>query len=62
MFSSEMIEINQGKSISRPPLFFGSNFSHWKRLMQIWLMNQDYELWNIVSKTLIRIMHTLGTE
>jgi len=41
---------DQGRSTTRPPLFRGTNFSHWKNLMQIFIKTEDYELWNIATK------------
>ena len=40
----------QGRSCSRPPLFCGTNFSHWKTLMKMFVIDQDMELWEIITK------------
>ena len=40
----------QGRSCSRPPLFCGTNFSHWKTLMKMFVIDQDMELWDIITK------------
>ena len=40
----------QGRSCSRPPLFYRTNFSHWKTLMKMFLIDQDMELWDIITK------------
>ena len=37
-----------GRSIIRPPLFVGNNFMHWKSLMQMFIIDQDLELWHII--------------
>ena len=34
----------QGHSCSRPHLFYGTNFPHWKTLMKMFLIDQDIEL------------------
>ena len=34
----------QGRSCSRPHLFRGTNFFHWKNLMKMFLINEDMEL------------------
>ena len=39
----------QGRLSSRPPLFCEINFSHWKTLMKIFVIDQDIELWNIIT-------------
>ena len=43
-------DLAQGRSISRPPLFKGSNFAFWKNYMQIFIRDQDMELWDIIKK------------
>ena len=40
----------QSRSCSRPPLFCGTNFSHWKTLMKMFVIDQDMELWDIITK------------
>ena len=40
----------QGRSITRPPLFVGNNFMHWKSLMQMFIIDQDLELWHIITR------------
>ena len=40
----------QGRSCSRHPLFCGTNFSHWKTLMKMFVIDQDMELWDIITK------------
>jgi len=60
MSSSRMVDISQGRFLSRPHLFLESNFTHWTRLIQIWVIDQDEELCNIVL--VVRIMHTIGTK
>ena len=39
----------QGRSTSRPPLFVGNNFVHWRSLMKMFIIDQDLELWNIIE-------------
>ena len=40
----------QGCSYSKPPLFYGTNFSHWKTLIKMFVIDQDMELWDIITK------------
>ncbi|XP_021743604.1 uncharacterized protein LOC110709690 [Chenopodium quinoa] len=40
----------QGRSANRPPLFCGNNFAHWRSLMQMFVIDQDLELWEIIKK------------
>ena len=44
MASFENAEIDQGRSFTRPLLFYGSNFTNQKKLIQIFIMDLDYEL------------------
>ena len=39
----------QGRSSSRPPLFCGNNFTHWRALMQMFIIDQDMEPWSIIQ-------------
>jgi len=39
----------EGRSIVRPPLFKGTNFSYWKHAMQIFIESIDMELWKIMN-------------
>ena len=41
---------DQGRSIVRRPLFKDTNFAYRKSVMQMFIKNEDYELWNIVTK------------
>ena len=50
MTSFENAEIDQGRSFTRPPLFHGSNFALWKKLMQIFIKDHDYEVCEIISR------------
>ena len=45
----------QGRSTNRPPLFVGENFSHWKCLMEMYIKDQDMEMWKIIEKGPIKI-------
>ncbi|XP_021741936.1 uncharacterized protein LOC110708138 [Chenopodium quinoa] len=40
----------QGRSANRPPLFCGNNFPHWRSLMQMFVIDQDLEIWEIIQK------------
>ena len=48
----------QGIASNRPPLFCDDNFTHWKSLMKMFIMDQDLELWSIIQKG----PHTFYTE
>ena len=39
----------EGRSIVRPLLFKGTNFSYWKNAMQIFIKSTDMKLWEIVN-------------
>jgi len=54
MASFEDDKINQGWSLIRPPLFHASNFAHWKKFMQIFIKDLNYEFWEIISKGNLR--------
>ena len=41
---------SQGRSTNRPPLFCGNNFAHWRSLMQMFIIDQDMELWDIIKR------------
>ncbi|GAV65970.1 zf-CCHC domain-containing protein/DUF4219 domain-containing protein/UBN2 domain-containing protein [Cephalotus follicularis] len=38
----------EGSSITRPPFFYGNNYSFWKTRMTIFLQSLDYQLWHII--------------
>ena len=40
--------INEGQSVTRPPLFDGNNYSYWKTRMSTFLQASDYEQWRVV--------------
>jgi len=50
MTSSQNVDIDQGRSFTRPLLFHGSNIFHWEKLTHIFIKDFDYELWEIISK------------
>ena len=39
----------EGHSITRPPIFNGTNYIYWKTRMRIFLISMDFKLWNIVE-------------
>ena len=41
--------IHEGHSITRPPLFNGSDYTYWKTRMRIFLISMDFKLWTIVE-------------
>ncbi|XP_070039374.1 uncharacterized protein [Nicotiana tomentosiformis] len=47
---SAPLEINEGQSTIRPPLFNGKYYSLWKARMEGFLIAEDYELWTIVNQ------------
>ena len=50
MVSFRNAELDQGCSFTRPPLFRGYNFAYWKKLMQVFIKDHDYEHWEILSE------------
>ena len=42
----------QGRLCFRPPLLCGTNFSHWKPLMKMFVIDQNMKLWDIITKEL----------
>lgn len=49
------VEFKEGKSITKPPMFEGSNFKKWKIRMMHWIKAQDYRAWMIIEKGPIKI-------
>ncbi|CAL9075375.1 unnamed protein product [Musa textilis] len=41
--------MQEGLSITHPPIFNGSDYSYWKTRMRIFLISMDFKLWNIVE-------------
>ena len=39
----------EGHSITRPPMFNGTDYTYWKTRMRIFLISMDFELWNLVE-------------
>ena len=39
----------EGHSITRPPMFSGTDYTYWKTRMRIFLISMDFELWNLVE-------------
>ena len=46
----ENAKIDKWRSFIRLPFFRGTHFANWKKLMQIFIKDHDYELWKIISK------------
>ncbi|MCD7463473.1 hypothetical protein HAX54_050635 [Datura stramonium] len=44
------ITLLEGQSNTRPPLFNGQHYSHWKNQMEIYMKAEDYQLWFITLK------------
>ena len=40
-------------SLSRPPLFDGSNYTYWKKRMTVFIKAHSKNLWNIILKDYI---------
>ena len=38
----------EGHSLTRPPLFNGTNYSYWKERMKAFLLSTDYRLWQVI--------------
>ena len=49
MATTSSVSCMEGQSSNRPPLFTGSNYSHWKNRMKIFIQSTDYDLWKIVA-------------
>ena len=43
------VENQEGHSITRPPMFNGTDYTYWKTRMRIFLISMDFELWNLVE-------------
>ncbi|KAK8349636.1 hypothetical protein V6Z12_A06G156100 [Gossypium hirsutum] len=41
--------LGEGHSITRPPLFNVSNFSHWRTRMKLLIQANGYEVWRIIT-------------
>ena len=41
--------MHEGHSITRLPMFNGSDYTYWKTRMRIFLISMDFELWTIVE-------------
>ena len=48
--SFENVEIDQRRCFIRPPFFCGFNLAHREKLMQIFIKDDDDELWEIISE------------
>ena len=38
----------EGQSSHRPPSFNGTNYAYWKNRMTIYMIAQDFDLWQVV--------------
>ena len=47
---SSRIYYCEGQSTLRPPCFNGFNYAYWKNRMRIYMISQDFDLWQIVVK------------
>ncbi|KAK8956741.1 Plastid division protein PDV2 [Platanthera zijinensis] len=56
-----MINVNhafpEGQGVSRPPLFMGSDYSHWRTRIKIFLMTQNMDVWVMIQTKYIA--HTI---
>ena len=43
------VENQEGHSITRPPMFIGTDYTYWKTRMRIFLISLDFELWNLIK-------------
>jgi len=43
-------DVDQGCTFTKPPLFYLSNFSHWKKLVHVFIKDYDYDLSKIILK------------
>ena len=39
---------NEGFSVSKPPVFNGTDFNYWKSRIDYFLKSIDYDIWDIV--------------
>ena len=39
----------EGASVTRPPLFDGTNYSYWKNRMCTYLKSMDFEQWKVTT-------------
>ena len=47
---TQLTHMSEDYTISRPPLFVGTNYTHWRRRMEVYIQGVDYELWEIVTQ------------
>lgn len=45
--SSHIVE---GQSITRPPLFDGTDYTYWKTRMAIYLSTLEFEIWDAIEQ------------
>ena len=63
MSSLGVVEMNKVRYLSGPPLFYGSTFVHFNKVIHIHIMDLNYyKFWNIISSALIQIMSIISTE
>jgi hypothetical protein len=48
------MKIHEGTSVTRPPLFDGTNFSFWKVGMRTYLMALGDDIWDVVETGYIK--------
>ena len=46
--STSTITYTEGQSSHRPPCFKGSHYAYWKNRMRIYMIAQDFDLWQLV--------------
>ena len=46
--STSTITYAEGQSSHRPPCFNGTNYAYWKYRMRIYMIAQDFDLWQVV--------------
>ena len=46
--TTSTITYSEGQSSNRPPCFNGSNYAYWKNRMRIYMIAQDFDLWQLV--------------
>ncbi|RHN73351.1 hypothetical protein MtrunA17_Chr2g0297511 [Medicago truncatula] len=39
----------EGRSISKPPYFDGTNLTEWRELMKIFIQSVDFEVWLVIE-------------
>ncbi|VFQ96162.1 unnamed protein product [Cuscuta campestris] len=47
--SARLCGLGEGQSTTRPPLFYGTNYTYWKERMRIFIQSNNFLLWRIIK-------------